>query len=71
LTVSQNWKSLEAVIPLSQNLRSQSIKKASSWVKELAERYETPLPVQISEVKQLEKKVSNHLKIMGFKMESI
>jgi type I restriction enzyme M protein len=35
-------------------------------IKELAERYETPLPVQTEEVKELEKKVNAHLERMGF-----
>ena len=35
-------------------------------VKELAERYEMPLPMQTAEVGELEKTVSEHLKKMGF-----
>ena len=35
-------------------------------IKELAERYETPLPAQTSEVAELENKVSAHLEKMGF-----
>jgi len=35
-------------------------------IKELAERYETPLPKQTVEVIKLEKKVNEHLKKMGF-----
>jgi len=35
-------------------------------IKELAERYETPMPKQTSEVKELETKVSAHLQKMGF-----
>ncbi|MCX6270922.1 MAG: type I restriction-modification system subunit M [Bacteroidetes bacterium] len=35
-------------------------------VKELAERYETPLPAQLDEVKALEEKVNAHLAKMGF-----
>ena len=35
-------------------------------IKELAERYETPLPAQTDEVKELEGKVSAHLEKMGF-----
>lgn len=38
-------------------------------IKELAERYETPLPVQTDEVKSLEKKVTAHLERMGFRYE--
>lgn len=35
-------------------------------IKELAERYETPLPLQLKEVAALEEKVNHHLKTMGF-----
>ena len=35
-------------------------------IKELAERYETPLPAQTDEVKELESKVNIHLEKMGF-----
>jgi len=35
-------------------------------VKELAERYETPLPQAVSHVAELEQKVNRHLKEMGF-----
>ena len=35
-------------------------------VKELAERYETPMPQMVSRVADLEAKVTRHLKKMGF-----
>lgn len=35
-------------------------------IKELADRYETPLPLQINEVKEIEEKVNAHLSKMGF-----
>lgn len=35
-------------------------------IKELAERYDTPLPQQTVEVSELEKKVTAHLEKMGF-----
>jgi len=35
-------------------------------IKELAERYETPMPLQTNEVAELEKKVNKHLHQMGF-----
>jgi len=35
-------------------------------VKDLAERYETPLPQIVSRVAELEGKVNCHLKTMGF-----
>jgi type I restriction enzyme M protein len=37
----------------------------SSRIKELVERYETPLPVINKELSSLEEKVNAHLKIMG------
>ena len=37
-------------------------------VKELAERYETPLPQAASRVAELEQKVRNHLERMGFRL---
>ena len=35
-------------------------------VKELAERYETPLPQMNARVEELEEKVNRHLEKMGF-----
>jgi type I restriction enzyme M protein len=35
-------------------------------VKELSERYETPMPQMVSRVTDLEAKVNRHLKKMGF-----
>ena len=40
--------------------------RLSLRIRELAQRYETPLPVQIDDVKELEKKVNAHLERMGF-----
>jgi type I restriction enzyme M protein len=37
-------------------------------VKELAERYETPLPQVITSVAELEQKVNQHLERMGFQL---
>ena len=39
-------------------------------IKELAERYETPLPDLIAEVSEMEAKVNNHLAKMGFNAEA-
>ena len=36
-------------------------------VKELAERYETPLPQMISRAAELEAKLNRHLRRMGFR----
>ncbi len=40
--------------------------KLTARVKELAERYETPLPRQVETVADLEQKVNAHLERMGF-----
>lgn len=40
-------------------------------IKELAERYETPLLKQTNEVKLLEERVNKHLEMIGFKMEAL
>lgn len=39
-------------------------------IKELAERYETPLPMQSNEVRRLEAVVYKHLGMMGFRVEN-
>ena len=40
-------------------------------IKELAERYETTLPQQTTEVANLETKVNAHLAKMGFKWQNV
>lgn len=40
-------------------------------IKELAERYETPLPMQSNEVSRLEAVVYKHLGMMGFRIENL
>jgi type I restriction enzyme M protein len=40
--------------------------RLTNRIKELAERYETPLPQIDKEVEELEAKVKDHLKKMGF-----
>ena len=35
-------------------------------IKELVDRYETPMPLQLNELKSLEEKVNAHLSKMGF-----
>ena len=42
------------------------IQNLTSRIKELAQRYETPLPEIEEEVDEYEQKVKQHLKIMGF-----
>lgn len=54
---------LEAAIRGEMDRVSQQLTKR---VKELAERYETPLPKLTSRVAELEGKVSRHLERMGF-----
>lgn len=41
-------------------------RRLTQRIKELVERYETPLPVQAAEVSELEKRVTAHLEKMGF-----
>lgn len=44
------------------------MERISQRIKELAERYETPLPKQTTEIAELEERVTIHLEMMGFKM---
>ena len=65
LVVDDKWLAvLEARIQGEMDRISQTLARR---VKELAERYETPMPEIESEVSELEAKVNNHLKRMGFK----
>lgn len=64
LVVDDKWlKALEKEIHGEMDRISQALTKR---VKELAERYETPLPQLTRDVAALEKKVDKHLKKMGF-----
>lgn len=64
LVVEDKWlASLDAAIHGEMDRVSQSLSKR---IKELAERYEQPLPWVSRKVDELEKKVSGHLKKMGF-----
>ncbi len=49
-----------------QNEMQRISQRLTQRIKELAERYETPLPLQLKEVKELEEKVNAHLTKMGF-----
>lgn len=49
-----------------QNEMQRISQRLTQRIKELAERYETPLPLQLDEVKSLERKVNAHLAKMGF-----
>jgi type I restriction enzyme M protein len=64
LVVDDKWLSaLDAAIHSEMDRVSQQL---TQRVKELAERYETPMPQMVSRAAQLEAKVKSHLEIMGF-----
>ena len=64
LVVDDKWmKAIEASISGEIDQISQAL---TGRIKELAERYETPLPDIDSDVKNLENKVNEHLERMGF-----
>jgi type I restriction enzyme M protein len=64
LVVDDKWlATLDAAIHGEMDRVSQAL---TQRVKELAERYETPLPQMASRVAELESKVSGHLEKMGF-----
>lgn len=50
-----------------QNEMQRISQRLTQRIKELVDRYETPLPLQLNEVKSLEEKVNAHLSKMGFK----
>jgi type I restriction enzyme M protein len=65
LVVDDKWlAALEAAIHGEMERISQAL---TQRVKELAERYETPLPQMVSRVTELETKVNCHLERMGFR----
>lgn len=65
LVVDDKWlTALESAIHGEMNRVSQSL---TQRVKELAERYESPLPSLTQRTDELENKVNQHLKKMGFK----
>lgn len=64
LVVDDKWlATLNAAIHGEMDRVSQAL---AQRVKELAERYETPLPQMVTRVADLENKVNGHLKRMGF-----
>ena len=64
LVVDEKWlAALQAAIHGEMNRVSQQLTRR---VKELAERYETPLPQMVGRVAELEAKVNRHLETMGF-----
>jgi type I restriction enzyme M protein len=66
LVVEDKWlAALDAAIHGEMDRISQAL---TQRVKELAERYETPLPQQAGRVAELEQTVNRHLERMGFKL---
>src|SRR5690606_35897693 len=64
LVVDDKWlAALEASVQGEMDRISQAL---AGRVKELAERYETPLPQLDARVRELEEKVARHLETMGF-----
>ncbi|HEV3460111.1 MAG TPA: class I SAM-dependent DNA methyltransferase [Thermoanaerobaculia bacterium] len=64
VVVDDKWlAALDATIHGEMDRVSQQLTRR---VKELAERYETPLPKMVSRVSELEAKVNHHLEVMGF-----
>jgi type I restriction enzyme M protein len=64
LVVDDKWlAALDAVVHGEMDRVSQQLTRR---VKELAERYEAPLPQMIKRVSELETKVNHHLEKMGF-----
>jgi type I restriction enzyme M protein len=64
LVVDDKWlAALDAAIHSEMDRVSQQL---TQRIKELAERYETPLPRMVSRVAELEAKVNRHLERMGF-----
>jgi type I restriction enzyme M protein len=64
LVVEQKWVlHLENAV---QNEMQRISQRLTQRIKELIERYETPMPLQLKEVKLLEEKVNAHLSKMGF-----
>ena len=64
LVVDDKWMTtIELAVKTEMEAISQDLTKR---IKELEERYETPLPRLNKETKQLEEKVNTHLKKMGF-----
>jgi len=57
------FASIERIVKTEMERISQRL---TQRIKELAERYETPLPLQTTDVAELEEKVTVHLQKMGF-----
>jgi type I restriction enzyme M protein len=68
LVVNDKWMNAiqQAIHTEMENISQQLAQR----IKELATRYETPLPQQAEQLKKLEEKVSRHLYKMGFEMQA-
>ena len=66
LAVNTKW--MQAIERSVQSEMERISQRLTQRVKELIERYESPLPEINQEVAELEKKVNAHLEMMGFKM---
>ena len=64
LVVDDKW--LAAITQAVQGEMERISQRLANRIKELAERYETPLPAQQQSVQTLENKVKAHLEKMGF-----
>ena len=64
LVVNHKWIShLENAV---QNEMHRISQRLTQRIKELVDRYETPMPLQMNEIKVLQEKVNSHLSKMGF-----
>ena len=67
LVVDDKWMS-----SLERDINTEMVRisqRLTQRIKELAERYETPLPVLTDEMRELDEKVNAHLERMGFRYE--
>lgn len=64
LVVEDKW--MATIEDTVKNEMQRISQRLTQRIKDLAERYETPLPTMLNEVKQLEEKVNAHLAKMGF-----
>lgn len=64
LVVDDKW--MASIEPSVKTEMERISQRLTQRIKELAERYETPLPKQITDVAKLEDKVTAHLQKMGF-----
>jgi len=65
LVIENKW--IKSMFNSTKNEMDRITQKIAGRIKELAERYESPLPQFAKEVEERSKKVENHLQNMGFK----